>query len=197
MRFLALIRARMRAISFMYVNVPVSMPKEESRRWQPLLDWTERVIKVEGTDDVIVELHWHPENPWACDIRGLALYEDMAIVLCGTPSQTTVLHELAHFETQDGHSVTWATRLMQLHHRWLSPRRALRADRSVAYRYPDGRKVYRTRYGITLPLRGGGKRARAVVKRQRRRDRSRIARARQFERMRTTPYPWEVPGGLG
>jgi hypothetical protein len=181
----------------MYVNVPISMPKEEYRRWQPLLDWAERVIKEEGTDDVIVELHWHPENPWACGAWGKALYDFSAVVLCGTPRRTILLHELAHFETQDGHSVAWATRLMQLHHRWLPPRRAIRADRSVAFNYPDGRRAYRAKYGVTLPIRGGGKRAASVVKRERRRNRAQIARARQFERTRTTPYPWEVPGGVG
>ena len=181
----------------MYVNVPIPMPKEEYRRWQPLLDWAERVIKEEGTDDVIVELHWHPENPWACEIRGVALYEHMAIALCGTPCRRTILHELAHFETQDGHSVAWARRLTQLHHRWLPQRRAIRADRSVAFNYPDGRRAYRAKYGVTLPIRGGGKRAASVVKRERRRNRARIAHARQFERARTTPYPWEVPGGVG
>jgi hypothetical protein len=181
----------------MYVNVPISMPKQDSERWKPLLAWAERVIKTEETDDVIVELHWHPENPWACEIRGVALYEHMAIALCGTPCQRTILHELAHFETQDGHSVAWARRLMQLHHRWLPPRRALRADRSIAFNYPDGRKVYRAKYGVTLPVRGGGKRAASVVNRQRQRNRARVALARQFERARTTPYPWEVPGGVG
>jgi hypothetical protein len=181
----------------MYVNVPIAMPKEEYNRWEPILNWARRVIATEGTDDVIIEMHWHPENPWACGIRGVALYDYMAIALCGTPCQRTLLHELAHFETQDGHSVAWATRLMQLHHRWLPARRAVRADRSVAYRYPDGRKVYRKSYGVTLPLRGGGKSAYAVVARQRWRDRARLLRARQYERTRTTPYPWEVPGGVG
>jgi len=181
----------------MYVNVPISMPKQEFARWKPLLDWAERVIKSEDVDDVIVELHWHPENPWACGIWGKALYEHMAVVLCGRPSRTTLLHELAHFETQDGHSVAWARRLMQLHHRWLPPRRAIRSDRSIAFSYPDAREVYRERYGKTLPVRGGGKPATSVVKRQRRRHRARIVLAGRFERTRTTPYPWEVPGVVG
>jgi hypothetical protein len=50
---------------------------------------------------------------------------------------------------------------------------------------------------VTLPVRGGGKRAASVVNRQRQRNRARVALARQFERARTTPYPWEVPGGVG
>ena len=182
----------------MYVNVTIGMPDDILRRWNSLTSWGERVLQAEGAEELNVTLHWHPENPWACGIRGMAHY-DFAneFELCGTPNRATFLHELAHYEMQDGHSVRWALRLMELHARWLPKRRALQADRSVAFRYPYGRRAYRLRYGVTLPRTGGGRDSKAVRKRKSFRYRSRIAAAKTFEQQRTKPYTWEMPGGLG
>ena len=186
-----------RKSSEMYVNVTIGMPDDILRRWNSLTSWGERVLQAEGADDLNVTLHWHPENPWACGVVGRAHYDFAELELCGTPSYATFLHELAHHETQDGHSVRWASRLMELHARWLPKRRALRADRSVAFYYPFGRRAYQLRYGVKLPRTGGGRDSKAVRKRKGFRYRSRIAAAKTFERQRTKPYTWEMPGGLG
>ena len=181
----------------MYVNVPIDMPERERQRWYPLIAWTEHIVEVEKIDCEILQMHWHPANPWACGIRGEAHREELTLVLCNPPCQRTMLHELAHLEATDGHGAEWARRLMALHRRWLSPRRALRADRSIAYRYPAARKVYSSVRGARLPLRGGGKKSRGASDRWEFRNRARTAAARRHERSRTVPYPWEVPGGLG
>ena len=181
----------------MYVNIPIDMPESERRRWDPLIAWTEHIVEAEKIDCGILQMHWHPANPWACGIRGEAHAEELTLVLCGTPCQRTMLHELAHLEAHDGHGVEWARRLMELHRRWLAPRRALRADRSIAYCYPAARKVFALVHGPRLPLRGGGKESTDASSRWKFRNRVRTAAARRHERLRTVPYPWEVPGGLG
>jgi len=131
------------------LRIPEGKPEDQVARWRPTIRFLERVAKAEGINVAAVQLHNHPPGSRAC-YDGEADFDESLITLCGGQDRETVLHELAHLQTQTWHKRSWALALVRLHERWLSPRKCARADRSLAHDYPKARRVYRAKYGKRL-----------------------------------------------
>ena len=149
----------MRATSFVYCNVAVDLPRDVYRHWSPYIDWARKVIVAEEADEVILELHWHPDT-WklGCGFMGMHNSDTMEMHFCGhkAPSKITILHEIAHLlaPAKSGHDRKWAASLLALNLRWLPARRALRANRTHAQSYRSFRAVWRNYSGVAAKFTG-------------------------------------------
>jgi hypothetical protein len=177
-----------------YCNVSTEMPREVWRRWEPYIDWARMVMVNEGVNDKIIELHWH-EVGWLRGCSFLGLCDENELYLCPhrAPSKITILHEIAHALTPDlGHGDTWAAELLRLNNWWLTPRRALRANRSHAYSYRSFRRIWRRHSGERLIFRGFPHHTDAATRtRWNFKHRSRLARAlRHVRTFGEAPDAW-------
>lgn len=130
--------------------IPPDKPAEQVRKWQPILRFLARVSNAEGIEVRAVALHNHPEGTVAC-YDGETDFDEKRIDLCGGQDRETVLHELAHLESDDYHGKRWASSLMHLHGKYLSPKRAAHADRVLAIEYRAARPLFRLKYGFAAP----------------------------------------------
>lgn len=133
----------------MELRIPEGKPEDQVERWRPTIRFLERVAKAEGINVAAVQLHNHPIGSRSC-YDGEADFDESVIALCSGQDRETVLHELAHLQTQTWHKRSWAQALFRLHERWLSPRKCAKADRALARDYPKARRVYRAKYGKRL-----------------------------------------------
>ena len=133
----------------MELRIPEGKPEDQVERWRATIRFLERVAKAEGINVAAVQLHNHPIGSRAC-YDGEADFDESVIALCSGQDRETVLHELAHLQTQTWHKRSWAQALFRLHARWLSPRKCAKADRALARDYPKARRVYRAKYGKRL-----------------------------------------------
>lgn len=174
-----------------YCNTNV--PPEVWKRWRRTVDWVRHVMATENTSCQIIELHWHPDL-WrlGCNFMGMCNTDVSEIHLCGhkAPSKATVLHEIAHDLSGDGHGRGWAEQLLTLNRRWLPQRLAIRSNRSHARTYRSVGALWRKVSGEHILFTGSpGHSDVKSVERHHFRNRSRYAQARRALR---SHGPWRA-----
>jgi len=130
--------------------VPEDKPVEKVDAWKPTIAFLERVSEAEKIRVEAVILHSHPEGSLGC-YDGEADFDEYTVTLCSGQDKETILHELAHLAVSDWHSRKWAAETMRLHSKYLSPRKALHADRVLAIEYRSARPLFALKYGFAAP----------------------------------------------
>jgi hypothetical protein len=130
--------------------VPEDKPAEKVDAWKPTIAFLERVAEAEKIRVEAVILHSHPEGSLGC-FDGEADFDEYTVTLCSGQDKETILHELAHLSVNDYHSRKWAIETMRLHSKYLSPKKALHADRVLAIEYRSARPLFAAKYGFNSP----------------------------------------------
>jgi hypothetical protein len=130
--------------------IPEDKPVEKVDAWKPTIAFLERVAEAEAIRVEAVILHSHPDGSIGC-YDGEADFDGYTVTLCSGQDKETILHELAHLSVNDYHSRKWAIETMRLHSKYLSPKKALHADRVLAIEYRSARPVFAVKYGFAAP----------------------------------------------
>lgn len=132
------------------VQIPPEKPAAQVAKWRPIISFLRRVAAAEKITVNAIILHAHPTGTIGC-YDGEADFDEATISLCSGQDKETVLHELAHLSSDDYHGKKWSTELMRLHSKYLSPKKALHADRVLAIEYRSARPLFFTKYGFHAP----------------------------------------------
>lgn len=132
------------------VRIPPEKPAAQVAKWRPYISFLRRVAAAEKIHVNAIILHAHPTGTIGC-YDGEADFDEATISLCSGQDKETILHELAHLSSDDYHGKKWATELMQLHSKYLSPKKALHADRVLAIEYRSARPLFFSKYGFHAP----------------------------------------------
>ncbi len=140
------------------IIIPPEKPESEVRRWYPILRFLKRVAAAEKIEVRTVALHAHAPGTVSC-YDGETDFDEKRIDLCSGQDKETVLHELAHLESDDYHGKRWSMSLMHLHQKYLPKARCEHADRVLAIEYRAARPLFRERYGVSAPRERRGMRS--------------------------------------